>query len=61
VLIQAIWCLQNESKIKNLLLQFGWEQEHPPYGLDLAPSHFHLFPALTETLSEYHFTCDEDI
>lgn len=33
---------------QNLLLQFGWKQEHPPYSLDLAPSHFHLFPALKD-------------
>jgi transposase len=34
---------------------------HPPYGPDLAPSDFHLFPKLKEHLRGQHFSCDEEV
>jgi hypothetical protein len=34
---------------------------HTPYSLDLAPSDFWLFAALTEHLKGIHVTCDKDI
>jgi hypothetical protein len=34
------------------LEKFGWENlDHPIFGLDLAPSDFHLFPKFNEFLS----------
>ena len=35
--------------------------DHPPYSPDLAPSDFHLFPALKEHLSGQRFSTDDDI
>jgi histone-lysine N-methyltransferase SETMAR len=42
------------------LLQRSWWAilEHPPYSPDLAPSDFHLFPALKDHLSGQRFAKD---
>ena len=34
---------------------------HPPYGPDLAPSDFHLFPKLKEHLKGQRFSSDEEV
>ncbi|KOX68389.1 Histone-lysine N-methyltransferase SETMAR, partial [Melipona quadrifasciata] len=35
------------------LLELGWDVlSHPPYSLDLAPSDFHLFRSLQNSLTE---------
>ena len=34
---------------------------HPPYGPDLAPSDFHLFPKLKEYLRGCHFDSNEEL
>ncbi|GFS63547.1 histone-lysine N-methyltransferase SETMAR [Trichonephila clavipes] len=37
--------------MQNYIATLRWErQPHPPYSLDLAPSDFHLFPALKKNL-----------
>ena len=35
--------------------------DHPPYSPDLAPSDYHLFPALKEHLSGQRFVNDEEV
>ena len=35
--------------------------EHPPYSPDLAPSDFHLFPALQNHLSGHKYESDDDV
>jgi hypothetical protein len=35
--------------------------EHPPYRPDLAPSDFHLFPALKDHLSGHRLASDGDV
>jgi len=35
--------------------------EHPPHSLDLAPSNFHVFPAIKDCLSGHKFAGDEDV
>ena len=47
-------CLMGRQK----LLQLGWEVLiHPPYSPDIAPSDFHLFRSLQNSLNEksFHF------
>lgn len=49
-------------KILELLAKFGWDVlEHPPYSPDLAPSDYHVFPALKEHLSGQRFENDEEV
>ena len=41
---------------------FGWTTiSHPPYFPDLAPSDFHLFGPLKESLRGRHFFNDEEV
>jgi len=43
------------------LLQFGWDVlPHPPYSPDIAPSDFHLFRSLQNSLIGKNFTSLED-
>ena len=43
------------------LLQLGWEVlTHPPYSPDIAPSDFHLFWSLQNSLSGKNFNSLED-
>ncbi|UYV73469.1 hypothetical protein LAZ67_10003549 [Cordylochernes scorpioides] len=47
---------------QTLLENFKWEIfTHPPYSLDLAPSDFHLFPALKLHLGGKHFENDDEV
>ncbi|KAG5310262.1 SETMR methyltransferase, partial [Pseudoatta argentina] len=44
-----------------LLNQFSWDVlTHPPYSPDLAPSDYHLFTKLKESLAEKRFQNDEE-
>ena len=44
------------------LQELGWELlPHPTYGLDHAPSDFHLFGSLKEFLGGHHFSSDEEV
>ena len=46
------------AKIKDL----GWKLlTHPPYSPDLAPSDFHLFGPLKESMKGIHFQTDEEV
>ena len=45
-----------------LIERFGWEMvSHPPYSPDLAPSDFHIFPALKKNLGGTQFQTDEEV
>ncbi|UYV64634.1 hypothetical protein LAZ67_3001408 [Cordylochernes scorpioides] len=47
---------------QTLLENFKWEFfTHPPYSPDLAPSDFHLFPALKLHLGGKHFANDDEV
>jgi len=35
--------------------------DHPPYSPDLAPSDYHLFPGLENTLKIRHFSSDAEV
>jgi histone-lysine N-methyltransferase SETMAR len=42
--------------------RFRWTMlEHPPWRPDLAPSDFHLFPALKDHLSGHKLASDDDV
>jgi len=44
------------------LLELGWEvMQHPPYSPDLAPSDYHLFRSLQNSLNGKTFTNDDDL
>ena len=46
------------AKIEDL----GWKLlTHPPYSLDLAPSDFHLFGPLKESMRGIHFQTNEEV
>ena len=46
------------AKIEDL----GWKLlTHPPYSPDLAPSDFHLFGPLKESMKGIHFQTDEEV
>jgi histone-lysine N-methyltransferase SETMAR len=45
-----------------MLQEFGWAiSEHPAHGPDLAPSDFHLFPALKEFLGGKRLEYNEEV
>jgi histone-lysine N-methyltransferase SETMAR len=45
---------------QELLQRFRWTVlEHPAYSPDLAPSDFHLFPALKDHLAAHKFSSDD--
>ncbi len=47
---------------QELLQKFGWTiGTHPPYSPDVAPSDFHLFPALKSHLGGQRFANDDDV
>ncbi|UYV74225.1 hypothetical protein LAZ67_11002523 [Cordylochernes scorpioides] len=47
---------------QTLLENFKWEIfTHPPYSPELAPSDFHLFPALKLHLGDKHFANDDEV
>jgi histone-lysine N-methyltransferase SETMAR len=44
------------------LLELDWEvMQHPPYSPDLAPSDYHLFRSLQNSLNGKTFTNDDDL
>jgi len=44
------------------LEEFGWDIfGHPPYSPDLAPSDYHMFPALKKHLGRQKFASDEEV
>lgn len=50
------------NKTTELLRKFGWEiVEHPPYSPDIAPSDYHMFPALKKHLGGKKFASDEEV
>jgi hypothetical protein len=50
------------ARMQAILRGSGWEVfEHPAYSPDLAPSDFHLFPALKEFLGSRCFRSDEEV
>ena len=49
-------------KTSEVISSFGWTTiSHPPYLPDLAPSDFHLFGPLEESLRARHFSSDEKV
>ncbi|UYV81551.1 TSN [Cordylochernes scorpioides] len=55
--------LPHAARTTQMLLEnFKWEIfTHPPYSPDLAPSDFHLFPALKLHLGGKHFANDDEV
>ena len=44
------------------MLDFGWSVlTHQPFSTDLAPSDFHLFPVLQNTLNNKKITYDDQV
>ena len=53
---------QTSLKFREVISSFGWTTiSHTPYFPDLAPSDFHLFGPLKESLMGQHFSSDEEI
>ena len=49
-------------KTREIISSFGWITiSHPPYLPDLAPSDFHLFGPLKESLRGQHFSSNEKV
>ena len=49
-------------KTREVISSFGWTTiSHPPYSPDLAPSDFHLFKPLKESLRGRHFSSTEEV
>ncbi|GBO15879.1 Histone-lysine N-methyltransferase SETMAR [Araneus ventricosus] len=47
---------------KKHIRHLGWERlDHPAYSLDIAPSGFHLSPALKSVLSGRHFRSNDEV
>ena len=53
---------QQSANVTQKLLQYFWWEilEHPVYSPDLAPSNYHLFPALKDHLGGHKFQNDDD-
>jgi histone-lysine N-methyltransferase SETMAR len=50
------------ARMQAMLPEFGWEAfEHPAYSPNLAPSDFHLFPAMKEFLGGRCFKSDGEV
>lgn len=50
------------NRTQTLLDGFGWEVfNHPPYSPDLAPSDYHLFPAMKTWLATQRFDTDAEL
>lgn len=50
------------NQTKQLLQSFKWDIfPHPPYSPDLAPSDYHLFPALKRSQGSKKFKTDEEV
>jgi histone-lysine N-methyltransferase SETMAR len=48
------------ARTRALLKHFNWELfDHPAYTLDIAPSDYHLFTYLKNSLSSYSFNNNE--
>jgi hypothetical protein len=48
--------------MQELLQSFKWEVlAHPPHGPDLAPSNYHLFSKLEESLAGKTFSDDDEV
>ncbi|UYV77404.1 hypothetical protein LAZ67_15000883 [Cordylochernes scorpioides] len=59
VMVIVFW---DSRTTQTLLENFKWEIfTHPPYSPDLAPSDFHLFPALELHLEGKHFANDDEV
>jgi len=53
---------QTAAHTLETLKQLKWEaMEHPAYSPDLAPSDFHLFGMLKNSLRGSRFSCDDDV
>ena len=49
-------------KTREVISSFTWTTIlHPPYSPDLAPSDFHLFGPLKESLRGRHFSSDKEV
>jgi hypothetical protein len=54
--------LHNATHTVETLCHLNFEvSEHPSYSLDLAPSDYHLFGSLKDTLLLGHFASDQDL
>lgn len=50
------------NRTRELFDGFGWEVfDHPPYSPDLAPSDYHLFPAMKTWLATQRFDTDAEL
>ncbi|GFY15653.1 histone-lysine N-methyltransferase SETMAR [Trichonephila clavipes] len=48
--------------MQNYIETLDWEcLHHPPYSPDLAPSDFHLFPALKKNLAKRRFVSNTEV
>jgi histone-lysine N-methyltransferase SETMAR len=62
VLLHDNACPHAAATTQAMLPELGWEVfEHPAYSPNLAPSDFHLFPALKEFLDGKCFKSDEEV
>ncbi|EZA51242.1 Histone-lysine N-methyltransferase SETMAR, partial [Ooceraea biroi] len=54
--------LPHTSLVTRQLLQLGWDVlPHPPYSSDLAPSDYHLFRSLQNSLNNVNFDSNEGV
>lgn len=50
------------KSVKEILEALGWDVlPHPPYSPDIAPSDYHLFRSMANSLAEEHFQSYEDV
>ena len=49
-------------RTREVLASFGWTTiPHPPYSPDLAPSDYHLFAPVKDSISGVHYTDDDQV